>query len=200
MDKAKKNARERARYALSRAQNIELARLKDRDKARRRRKKYAAAVNQYDRVRYAKQRDEVRARRAERYAQNAGGMRDRALAYQKVKYLDGSMVYRIRLAVNAAKARAKVRGIDFDITADDLGAPTHCAVTGIKFDLTRSFRSGNTFVPSLDRIDPAKGYVRGNVRVVIHAYNLAKHTGTDEAVLVMARALIAATDRKTEAA
>ena len=62
MNKAKKNARERARYALSRAQNIELARLKDRDKARRRRKQHAAAVNEYDRVRYAKQRDEILAK------------------------------------------------------------------------------------------------------------------------------------------
>jgi hypothetical protein len=97
------------------------------------------------------------------------------------------------MAVKSAKARAKEKNLPFDLTLADLGSPTHCAVTGIEFDLSCSFREGNIFVPSLDRIDPALGYVKGNVRVVVHGYNLAKHTGTDSDVMKLARAIVGLT-------
>lgn len=192
--KAKKNEYNRARYASFRAENIELAREKDRIKAQERRAKYREKVNEYDRVRYAERRDEIRAQRAQRYAGNVGGMRDHALRYQQRKYQEQSMTYRLRMALNAARARSVKRGIAFDLTLADLGSPTSCAATGIEFDLSRSFTTGNIFGPSLDRIDPSLGYVKGNVRVVCHGYNLAKHTGTDANVLILARAIVEMAD------
>ena len=196
--RARKNARERARYALSRAENIELARERDRLKARRRRRAHADAVNEYDRLRYAQKREEIRAHRAERYAKNIGGIRDRAIAYQKRQYSEGSVLYRLKSALNAARARAWKRGMPFELKLTDLGNPTCCAVTGIAFDMTRSLRHGNLFVPSLDRIDPNKGYIVGNVRVVVHGYNLAKLNGTDADVLKLARAIVAKAEENGE--
>lgn len=169
----------------------ERVREKNRLKAKRRRERFAEKLREYDRMRYARDKDKIRERRAEQYASNAGGMREKAIAYAKHRYRAGKIDFRLRAALAAAKARCAKRGIEFDLTLKDIGEPTHCAVTGVEFDLTSSFRQGNTFVPSLDRIDPSLGYVKGNVRVVVHAYNLAKHTGPDSQVLKLARALVA---------
>ncbi len=187
---ARKNEYNRQRYAKLRELNIELAREKDRLKARNRRQKFRDDMREYDRLRYAQNREEIRAKRAADYAANVGGMRDKALVYQKRRFSESSMRYRIKVALNAARGRCKSRGLEFELTEADIGEPTHCAVTGLPLDMSRSFNDGNTFCPSLDRIDPKKGYIKGNVRVVIHAYNLAKHTGDDESVLTMARALV----------
>jgi len=185
------NALERIRYAERKAKDPEHQRELQRLKGQRRRAKHGDKLRAYERERYAKKRDEIRAHRAELYAKNVGGIRDKALLYQKLRYETGCMDVRLRAALAAAKSRAKERGLNFDLKLKDLGAPTHCAVTGIEFDMTKSFREGNIFVPSLDRIDPSLGYVRGNVRVVIHGYNLAKHTGTDGDVMRFAEALVA---------
>ncbi len=188
--RARKNEYNRQRDAKMRELNIELVREKDRVKARNRRQKFRDEMREYDRLRYAQNREEIRAKRAADYAANVGGVRDKALIYQKRRFSDSSMRYRLKMALVAARGRCKTRGMEFDLTEADVGEPTHCAVTGLPLDMSKSFNDGNTFCPSLDRIDPKKGYVKGNVRVVIHAYNLAKHCGNDESVLTMARALV----------
>ena len=49
-----------------------------------------------------------------------------------------------------------------------------CAVSGVPFDLAYSGDSRvNPYQPSLDRIDPRKGYLRGNVRLTLYAVNIA---------------------------
>jgi hypothetical protein len=69
-----------------------------------------------------------------------------------------------------------------------------CPVTGWAMrlpDSTDGWRGGN--VPesaSLDRIDNARGYVRGNVRFVAVMVNMARHTFDDEDVRRFARAVV----------
>lgn len=198
MDKIAKNELARKNYAVYRAAHLEEAREKDRIKARNRRKVFADKLQAYDRERYAANKDEVRARRMQQYAENTNGVRDKLIAYAKHRHRMGNMGIRLKAALAAAKLRCAKRGIDFDLKLSDIGEPTHCAATGIEFDLSSSFRSGNIFVPSLDRIDPKLGYVRGNVRVVCHGYNLAKHTGTDANVVKLARAIVAMADKEPD--
>jgi hypothetical protein len=186
----RKNAYNRERYRMLREQDIELARMKDREKARQRRRDHWNRINAYDRERYATNQEKVRARRAQMYAENINGFRDKALAHQRRRYTEGSITFRLSSALNAARARSAKRGIPFDLTLSDLGKPTHCAVSGIELDVTRGRKDGTIFQPSLDRIDPALGYVRGNVRVVCHGYNLAKHGARDEDVLTLALAIV----------
>ena len=188
----RKNAYNRARYVRLRAENPEAERERARIKARERRKAHGENVRAADRERYKRNREEIRALRAAQYAANVNGVRDKALEYQRVRYLSGSIEFRVRAALAAAKSRAKRRGIEFDLRIDDVGFPTHCAVSGIEFDMTGGERHASIFVPSLDRIDPAKGYVRGNVRFVCHGYNLAKFRSADSDVLKLARALVKA--------
>ena len=77
-----------------------------------------------------------------------------------------------------AKARAAKRKRDFNITPEDIVVPDICPVllTPMK-------------VPSLDRIDPTKGYIKGNVRVISHRANMLRNAATyDEMVLLLADA------------
>lgn len=78
-----------------------------------------------------------------------------------------------------AKARAKKRGVEFSIDVSDVVIPTHCPILGIA--LQRTIDAGHRHhAPSLDRIDPQRGYVRGNVAVISHKANRLKGEGTVE--------------------
>ena len=46
------------------------------------------------------------------------------------------------------------------------------------------------FSPSIDRIDPAQGYVTSNCRFVLFAVNAMKGSGTDADILVIAKAIV----------
>lgn len=193
----RKNEYNKAYSKAQRLKDPEACREKDRIKGRNRRNDAVTGekLRAWDRANYAANREHIRAKSKEWYANNIGGIRDKARADYHKKYAAGKMKDRLRSAFHAAKSRAKKRGLDFNLTLADLGEPTHCAVTGIEFDMTRSFIHGNIFVPSIDRIDPKLGYVKSNVRIICHGYNLAKHTGTDENVVKLARAIVAMADK-----
>jgi len=77
-----------------------------------------------------------------------------------------------------AKRRALLKGIEFTLTLDDVHVPTHCPVLGIKFDLRPNGRGMRDFWPSIDRIDPARGYTPDNVIVVSMRANLINNNAT----------------------
>lgn len=81
-------------------------------------------------------------------------------------------------------ARMRHRAADLDVpcelTAEGLRAISEaqgnqCALTGIHFVFKTSERGrGSPFAPSPDRIESAKGYVGGNVRMVCQMANYAR--------------------------
>ena len=77
-----------------------------------------------------------------------------------------------------ARNRAKARGIECNLTVDDIVIPELCPVLGIPLVATvgegRVPMQENTNAPTLDRIDPSKGYVRGNVMVISARANFLK--------------------------
>lgn len=76
--------------------------------------------------------------------------------------------------VAAAKKRARVRHLPFDLAPVDIEpilARGVCERTGIPFQRIEHGRS--PYSPSIDRILPSKGYVRGNVQVILYALNAA---------------------------
>lgn len=79
--------------------------------------------------------------------------------------------------LQAARSRSKRKGVPFDLTFDWLLATAkqqdfRCKLTGIEFYATPPHRGKvNPYAPSLDRIEPAKGYVTSNVRIVLRAVN-----------------------------
>ncbi len=91
------------------------------------------------------------------------------------------------------KGNAKTRGRELGITYEDLLhllEPMTCAVTGHHLSWLWDGEGDNPWAPSLDRIDCSKGYLKGNVRVVCWAYNVARRNWPDAVVREMAEHLM----------
>ena len=84
-----------------------------------------------------------------------------------------------RYLLTHARGRAKRKGLAFDLTEEDVVVPEFCPVLGIRLEWGVGRRaSRNHASPSLDRLDPGKGYVKGNVYVISNRANHLKNNGT----------------------
>lgn len=90
---------------------------------------------------------------------------------------------------NNAKSRAKAQGLSFDLEVSDLAVPSVCPVLGIPLAVSTGFAKAGS--PSVDRIDPTRGYVKGNVAVISHKANTIKSDSTVQEI----RAVLAYMER-----
>jgi len=78
--------------------------------------------------------------------------------------------------LHSAKHRCKDSDIPFDLDVDDLKPwPMVCPVLGVKIDWLYDSRGGSDNSPSIDRLDPNKGYVAGNVEIISNRANRIKN-------------------------
>lgn len=119
---------------------------------------------------YAKHREALIAKSAawakanpERVNATAVERRSKKMAPERVLYFN-------------AKNRAIKCGLEFDLTPNDLLVPSHCPVLGLLLQVQTGHARDCS--PSVDRIDPTRGYVRGNVRVISHRANTIKSDST----------------------
>jgi hypothetical protein len=83
------------------------------------------------------------------------------------------------IQLNNLKLRSIKLGVPFDIHHSDLEWPSHCPI--LEIPLSRGSRAGNkNFSPSIDKIIPELGYVKGNVRVISGLANRMKQNATRE--------------------
>jgi hypothetical protein len=75
-----------------------------------------------------------------------------------------------------ARVRARKRGFEFSITADDLRWPSVCPVLGIAISMAAGPRADCS--PSIDRINTARGYAPGNVAIISWRANRLKNDAT----------------------
>lgn len=86
-----------------------------------------------------------------------------------------------------AKHRAKRDGIPFDLTMEDFEIPTHCPVFGFPLVHGRGGMGRNRpDSPTLDKIIPALGYIKGNVAVISNKANRMKNDGTSADLRIIA--------------
>jgi len=85
-----------------------------------------------------------------------------------------------------AKDRAVKAGIPFNLTEGDIEIPDCCPALGIPL-VAGSSRGGTDASPSLDRIKPELGYVRGNVRVISGRANRIKSNAAASELEAVAR-------------
>ena len=80
----------------------------------------------------------------------------------------------------AARARAKKRGLSFELKLSDIVIPPTCPVLGIPIAAGHSANKTGpaASAPTLDRINPALGYVPGNVAVISWRANRLKSDAT----------------------
>ncbi len=72
----------------------------------------------------------------------------------------------------SARERAKKFGVAFSIDESDIAVPDYCPVLGIR--LQKGKVGDCDTAPSLDRINPKRGYVPGNVAVISRRANRFK--------------------------
>ena len=96
--------------------------------------------------------------------------------------------------VCGARQRAKDKQIAFDIDHAYIRsiAPSRCPIFNI--ELEWSVERGNGHItlpnsPSLDRIDPSKGYVKGNVWIISHRANSIKSNASHEELKLVTEAV-----------
>jgi len=91
---------------------------------------------------------------------------------RKNKYWNNKDKNPEKIMFQSAKDRAKRKGIEFNITLEDISIPTHCPV--LKIPLTRANGRMHDNSPSLDRIDCTKGYIKDNIIVISWKVNRIK--------------------------
>ena len=133
---------------------------------------------------------DVEARRAYKaayYIKNREKIRSRASAYgaahrEEKRSSDASRrripTVWIKAALGRARKRARKSRVEFDLMPEDLAFPNVCPFTLLPFE----FNGASPQNPSIDRIKPDRGYVRGNVRIISMRANIAKSDITDPAI------------------
>lgn len=66
-----------------------------------------------------------------------------------------------------AKSRAKRKKLDFNIKLEDIVIPKYCPVFNTEMR-----------VPSIDRINSFKGYVKGNIQIISNRANMLKNNAS----------------------
>ena len=78
------------------------------------------------------------------------------------------------------RTRARKRGLPFNLTKEDLAVPEFCPVLGIRLVPRQGKLADNC--PSVDRVNPVKGYVKGNVAVISWLANRLKSDCAEPAI------------------
>ena len=78
-----------------------------------------------------------------------------------------------------ARTRAKQRGVDFNLTLEDVTIPKECPVLNIP--LIHGSKSWYNS-PSIDRIDNNKYYIKGNVLIISVLANSIKNQATPDQI------------------
>lgn len=87
--------------------------------------------------------------------------------------------YPEKAILRSAKQTAKVKHLEINIELSDIVIPSVCPILKIPFSFNR--REGKRFNgPSLDRINPSKGYIKGNIWVISDLANRMKNNATIE--------------------
>lgn len=128
------------------------------------------------------------ARQKERGAHFHALNRERRNADARAQYSRVSREAPETLVLYRLRARAKSLGIPFALELADIVIPERCPVLGIPLRFRRDGKRGPLpDSPSVDRIIPRLGYVRGNIRVMSNRANtLINNASIGELRLVVA--------------
>lgn len=128
-------------------------------------------IIQNDPIRVARRRELERIRRADPEYVKLRNEKDRLRVH--------SNETSIRLALlRNAKQRARVKNLEFNIDISDIVLPSRCPLLGISMEVNDKKAKANSY--TVDRIDPTKGYVKGNVWVISKRANVIKSDATLE--------------------
>lgn len=139
----------------------------------------------------------VRGHFAQRYVSSAGCsqcLKEDSSKHQKTRFAKYYNLHKHELAIrnqepsfyakkmwSRAKTRAKKKNLPFNIDYADVVIPEYCPILNIKLT-TKLGRGVSDNCPSLDKINPTLGYVKGNVMVISALANRIKTNANSEQV------------------
>lgn len=128
----------------------------------------------YDNSRIAMDRERhnarQRERRAERTPERIKREREAHILYMRTTYSERSLLI-------GARKRAKNLGLDFDLELEDIVIPPVCPLLGIPI-IRQGKMNNRDSSPSIDRLTPSLGYVKGNIAVISFRANRIKNDAT----------------------
>ena len=123
-------------------------------------------------------RERRRLRRIER-RNTVAGLREKEKQTDLLRLQNNEDAYK-KYIIRSAKRRALSQGIPFDIDYTDISIPEYCPLLGIKLNKHVGEGKLHDDSPSLDKIIPELGYIRGNVWVISSKANRIKSNATIE--------------------
>lgn len=89
--------------------------------------------------------------------------------------------------LNNARKRAKSKGVPFELAPEDIVIPSQCPVLGTAMDSSSQAASMvNSTAPSIDRLEPERGYTKDNIRIISARANSLKSNATPEECIAVA--------------
>lgn len=88
------------------------------------------------------------------------------------------------------KSRARKNSIPFDLELEDVISPEVCPILGIPIFERHGKIGPMQNSPSVDRIIPEKGYVKGNIRVISQKANAMKQDCSEKELIKFAEYII----------
>lgn len=92
----------------------------------------------------------------------------------------------IKYLYKQLKNRANRNNIEFNIDPEDIHIPTKCKY----LDIELNWEDGKDHLPSIDRIDNSKGYIKGNIQVISYKANRAKANLNKNELILFANRLL----------
>lgn len=84
------------------------------------------------------------------------------------------------------RKRARYIKVDFNLEESDIYIPEVCPILGLSIKRGEN-KKPEEYSPSVDRIDPSKGYTKGNVQVISNKANAMKNNATPEELRMFAK-------------
>ena len=88
--------------------------------------------------------------------------------------------------LNGIRNRSKEEGLPFDLVLEDIAIPEICPILGIKLYRNTGGNKPTGNSPSVDRVIPSLGYIKGNVQVISQRANIMKNDANPEELLKFA--------------
>jgi hypothetical protein len=124
-----------------------------------------------------------------KYRQREDVKKRNKIAVEKYRKTTNGLINVMLSNIRSRSRRSKIP-CDIDKKWIEKRLSDGCELTGLSFDCTPLKKQMNMFSPSIDKIDPKKGYIKENCRLILFGLNAFKCTNTDDEMIFVAKRLI----------
>lgn len=108
-------------------------------------------------------------------------VKQKYLEQKREQFLRGYIKHKL----HQCELRAHKRGLDFNLTEEDIIIPEICPI--LEVPLVIGEKGNYEYSPSIDRIDNSKGYVKGNIRIISKKANSMKNCASYEELVAFCK-------------